>query len=398
MVSETRTVDGDQADQAAVRVPAAQLVLSGAPAAIDGPIRPDVPTFTTVSGLHRSLRPEEAVFAMLGLALVGLVVVVREPLAMLAGIVTSGGFLAVLGGLAALALGRSYRRTVSPLGSFEPAGTRHRRAFAAAADTLRVAIPLLGCLISYTTLHDITPKLRPAVLDPRMVAIDRAVFGVDVPRWLDDHIASVAMTHIMVLCYLSYGLVPPMYAYLLYFRKAIEPYRDFAVSVALTALLGYSGYALVPVVGPHIFQTDVYRDPLPGAEFALGMIGQVQGSARDGFPSLHTAMTVVLAVLMWRDARRLFWCYLPVGLGLLLSTLYLRRHYAVDLAAGLATAAFALALAPRLNRWWYARRRAAADPGGAGRPGDRQSGAGPLRTGSSTTTGISRSVRRWYES
>jgi membrane-associated phospholipid phosphatase len=60
--------------------------------------------------------------------------------------------------------------------------------------------------------------------------------------------------------------------------------------------------------------------------------------------------------MMWRDARRLFWLYLPIALGLFLSTMYLRVHYATDVAAGFATAAIALYAAPKINRWWYARR------------------------------------------
>lgn len=64
-------------------------------------------------------------------------------------------------------------------------------------------------------------------------------------------------------------------------------------------------------------------------------------------------MTTVLLVLMWRHSRRFFWSYLPIALGLYLATLYLRVHYAVDVAAGLVTAVFALILAPRVNRWWH---------------------------------------------
>ena len=33
--------------------------------------------------------------------------------------------------------------------------------------------------------------------------------------------------------------------------------------------------------------------------------------------------------------------------------MYLRMHYAVDVAAGFGVAAIAVALGPRLERWWY---------------------------------------------
>ena len=83
----------------------------------------------------------------------------------------------------------------------------------------------------------------------------------------------------------------------------------------------------------------------------------MKGSARDAFPSLHTAMTTVVLGMMWRDARRIFCTYLPVALGLYLSTMYLREHYATDVAAGFLTGAVALFAAPKINKWWYGHRR-----------------------------------------
>jgi membrane-associated phospholipid phosphatase len=64
-------------------------------------------------------------------------------------------------------------------------------------------------------------------------------------------------------------------------------------------------------------------------------------------------MTTVVLAFAFRDRRPLFWAYLPVALGLYAATLDLRLHYAVDVIAGFATAALAVALAPRINRAWY---------------------------------------------
>jgi membrane-associated phospholipid phosphatase len=48
---------------------------------------------------------------------------------------------------------------------------------------------------------------------------------------------------------------------------------------------------------------------------------------------------------------------LPFALGLWVSTIYLRHHYAVDLIAGWLLAPLAVWLAPRLDRWWASRQR-----------------------------------------
>jgi membrane-associated phospholipid phosphatase len=62
-----------------------------------------------------------------------------------------------------------------------------------------------------------------------------------------------------------------------------------------------------------------------------------QGSSvYDVFPSLHVLVTCVLLNHDWRYVRRRFQVMVLPALGLLFSTIYLRYHYAVDLAAGFA--------------------------------------------------------------
>lgn len=312
------------------------------------------------SGFRR-LRPEEWLFAgfLLALAAVaagagllfgGLAALVTGPLPVVALVVAAVSF----------ALLRGYRR-IRPSRQ-----ERIRRVAGAIGGTGRSFLPFAACVVSYLSLREITPHLDLPLADPALLEIDRAVFGTDVSRWLNDNLGSPAMTLVMALCYLSYGSAQAVYALIQDFRKSGSAYRDFSLAVAITAVLGYAGYLLVPGVGPHVYQTSLYPDPLPGHTGPLGAaldtVTAVQGPARDLFPSLHTAMTVVLMVFLWRDARRWFWVYLPVGMGLLLSTVYLRKHYVVDIAAGIIVAAVAIAIAGPINRWWYDSRGDSADP------------------------------------
>jgi membrane-associated phospholipid phosphatase len=72
----------------------------------------------------------------------------------------------------------------------------------------------------------------------------------------------------------------------------------------------------------------------------------------DAFPSLHTA-NAALAVVHSVRCRSLFrplpWLITPPTILLVLSTVYLRMHYAVDVFAGLLLAGVAAWLAPRLT-------------------------------------------------
>jgi membrane-associated phospholipid phosphatase len=82
-------------------------------------------------------------------------------------------------------------------------------------------------------------------------------------------------------------------------------------------------------------------------------------ASRAAFPSLHTGVSLLVLCYAWKYVR---WYVLPLGLvvvGLLISTVYLRHHYVVDLLAGALLVPWTLWAAPRLDRAW-ARQRAAA--------------------------------------
>ena len=85
----------------------------------------------------------------------------------------------------------------------------------------------------------------------------------------------------------------------------------------------------------------------------------------NAFPSGHTAVTLLCLALIWREDRRLAFLVAPVCAGLILATLALRYHYAVDVLAGGAVALFwivvGLPAALRFDR----------RPAAAGRAADR---------------------------
>jgi membrane-associated phospholipid phosphatase len=291
----------------------------------------------------RRIRPEEAMLALLGVALVALMAATsvwrftafNHP-----------RFLQVFAGLAACVFVRAALRERSLASGVSP-GLR----------TIRDFLPFFLALVLYETLHDLTPEIRPDVVDGALIKIDRAVFGVDVSQWLG-RLASPLFTHVMVDCYLSYFFAPVLLAAYLYWRDQRVPFREYMVSLTLVTLLGYVGYLIVPAVGPYVYQSELFPTRLPGGEkthFFIAQIDSLKGVARDCFPSMHTAHTTVVLAFAWKHARKVFFGYLPIGVGLYFSTVYLRMHYVVDVAAGFLVAALAVWYGPRLERAWNAK-------------------------------------------
>jgi membrane-associated phospholipid phosphatase len=81
------------------------------------------------------------------------------------------------------------------------------------------------------------------------------------------------------------------------------------------------------------------------------MLDSFEGITRDCFPSGHTELTVLVLYYARKFDRRIFWWLLPFGIGIVLSTVYLRYHYVIDVIAGAVLAgAIVVITTPLYNR------------------------------------------------
>ena len=77
-------------------------------------------------------------------------------------------------------------------------------------------------------------------------------------------------------------------------------------------------------------------------------------TALGAFPSLHCAVALLATLLAWRHLRWFFPIQLVLGTGLIVGTIYLRHHWAVDILAGFVLTFASFWAGPRLERWWEA--------------------------------------------
>ncbi|HWC64673.1 MAG TPA: phosphatase PAP2 family protein, partial [Thermoanaerobaculia bacterium] len=80
-------------------------------------------------------------------------------------------------------------------------------------------------------------------------------------------------------------------------------------------------------------------------------LNELEHTKDDAFPSGHTMITVFCLLVAWRDTRKLFRAWLPIATLLVVSTIYCRFHYVVDVLAGLSLAFLALPLGERFYEW-----------------------------------------------
>jgi membrane-associated phospholipid phosphatase len=224
---------------------------------------------------------------------------------------------------------------------------------------LRETVPFLACILIYTNLHDTIGFVNPHDVHQRLVALDRAIFGVVPCVWAGRFITP-ARTEVMQLFYLSFFWIAPSTSLLLLLRRRFPQFRATTMGVIVCFYVGYALYVVFPAAPPRLVLAREFTKNLRGYPVGFSALSAEAFSllpvdSRAAFPSLHTAVSLVVLVYAWRHLRWWFWTLLPFVLGLWASTIYLRHHYVVDLMAGWLLAPFAVWLAPRLDARWARR-------------------------------------------
>jgi hypothetical protein len=205
---------------------------------------------------------------------------------------------------------------------------------------LGLALPLAGV---YLALRRYLPALALQPCDPILLALDRQLFG-ETPAVLLERFAGRAAVEWFAFCYYAYFFLIGGYVVTSLLRERGARAAELVLGIALVTAIGQSLYTLVPGVGPHA-ASELFARPLAGGVWwrrVLALVARA-GAGMDIFPSLHTAHPVLIALHAFRHRRwgayRLIW--LPTVLlaaNMVVSTMFLRWHYGVDVIAGLALA------------------------------------------------------------
>jgi membrane-associated phospholipid phosphatase len=249
---------------------------------------------------------------------------------------------------------------------------RRLRPASRAVATLRDVVPFVACILIYTNLHDTIGFVNGRDVHHFLDALDRELFGVQPTVWAERFITP-ARTEVMQFLYLNFFWIAPSMSLLLLFRRRRAEFRAVTLGVIVCFYLGYLLYVAFPAAPPRLVLVYEFKRSLAGhpslfSNLSARAFELLPVDSRAAFPSLHAAVSLVVLIYAWRHLRAWFFLLLPFVLGLWTSTIYLRHHYTVDVLAGWMLAPAAVALAPRLDAWWNARRRALGLPPVAGEP------------------------------
>jgi len=126
------------------------------------------------------------------------------------------------------------------------------------------------------------------------------------------------------------------------------------LTIVFCYYVAYFLFIFFPAAPPRIVLKPLFTVSLQGhllepIEHAIEVTAQ---DSRGAFPSLHCATSFLSLFFAWRYVRWLFWVMIPLVALLILSTIYLRHHYVIDLIAGLVLAIIIFPIGPKLEDWW----------------------------------------------
>lgn len=226
-------------------------------------------------------------------------------------------------------------------------------------------IAIIGVVLyNYLVLRHILPVVRPDSLDEELFAIDKALFGVEPSIWME-RFNQRPIIEWFSFFYFSYFFICGLSIIVcLGLDRIGRRTTEYALGTALLYSIGQIGYMCVPGYGPIRYLTPHFQGPLNGG-FWWGCVWKTveAGSAmKDIFPSLHTAAPLWFALHFMRRAKddpRWKWpsrVALFFSMNIIISTILLRWHYAIDVVAGFTLSLSVTYVVPKIAAWEEERR------------------------------------------
>jgi membrane-associated phospholipid phosphatase len=221
------------------------------------------------------------------------------------------------------------------------------------------AIVIAGVMVPFFQLRDMIPLIHPGDVDEQLRALDLRLFGGDAAIWFEQF-ATPFTSAWFAACYFGYYVVGGSFVVgMMLFCRRQMVFMEFGLVVLGTVCVGTTLYCVFPALGPYVYLADRFLGPLPGETLVPFVHGTIQhGPLRDVFPSMHAGVPVAIFLFSARHFRPVaVFCGLWVP-HIVVSTMFLRYHYLIDVIVGVALAVLWFLLArPMLRAYQGLRRR-----------------------------------------
>lgn len=191
-------------------------------------------------------------------------------------------------------------------------------------------VALLGYLYKETDyLNNLIFKTD---LDPIFANLEEFIFGMQPAIEFSKVISTDFFAELMYFGYFSYYLLILFLPVWLFFKAGRQEAEQLIFIMINSFIIYYLIFILLPVGGPQ-FYFEGRTNNLPGGFVfgpAIRIIQQIGEAPTAAFPSSHVSIYFMLTYVCYKFARKFLIIIIPIGFLLLLSTVYIRAHYIVD--------------------------------------------------------------------
>ncbi len=217
-----------------------------------------------------------------------------------------------------------------------------------------IIFPFIVVVLIFDSLGGLIRYINPVTYDELLIQLDYMIFKTH-PTVALEQFTTPIITELLQLSYTSYYFLPVILGVTLKIKREKAQFDRGIFLVILCFFLSFIGYILVPAIGPRFTLNHLQGTELHGVflrDIIDSTLNTLEGVKMDAFPSGHTAVTLVVLYLAYKFQKSLFWIFLPLVLALLVSTVYLRYHYVVDVIAGILLFVFTIYIGEKYYNWW----------------------------------------------
>lgn len=211
---------------------------------------------------------------------------------------------------------------------------------------------LLYVPFCYKQVPYLVTALNLRAADNTLAHWDLAMWKVDPVFWLSSMQSRFAVEFLQAV-YTMFLPGSVALGIVLWFRRPREEFRLGTFAIALTFLVSYLGYLLLPARGPRFMDYASQYPPLQGLwtfHYFQHVLDTMEGAQYDCFPSGHVAVVLVGCWIARKISPLVFYTFAAFATCITFSTIYLRYHYVIDVIVGVALAIVVIAVSPLIHR------------------------------------------------
>lgn len=209
---------------------------------------------------------------------------------------------------------------------------------------IRTTYPIIlsGYYYSETVFYN---KLFFSDYDWLLASWDDTIFGSQLSIGFSNYFSNLFFSELMYFSYFSFYLLIIGFTVFMYLKRKNE-FEKTNFHLIISLYIFYLIFCMFPSAGPQ-FYFDPPQNILPNAFVFDKIMHFIQETAEQptgAFPSSHVGISVIILLITRTKAPNFFKYTWPLVFLIIMSTVYIKAHYVVDVIGGVIIAPFILYL------------------------------------------------------